>query len=136
MDRLLVELEADGLVRVYTWIGGELPEPAGGAGQRLVWPVDEPALEEIRWYLEDYLRTPFGVYEDAGPRIADRLRSWGQDIFAAVFGSGAARDAYIRLRSRGTPLEIVFRSRSPSYSGNHGNSCTTPIERRRWCWTA
>jgi hypothetical protein len=25
--------------------------------------------EELRWYLEDYLLAPFGVWEDRGPRI-------------------------------------------------------------------
>ena len=38
-------------------------------------------------------------------------------MFSAVFGAGAARDAYVALRSRGGPVEVVFRSESPRWLG-------------------
>jgi hypothetical protein len=66
-DRLLVDVGADGRVSVSTWLDGELPSPASEPVE-LVWPLDAEALEELRWYLEDYLRAPFGAYE--GPRLA------------------------------------------------------------------
>ena len=40
-----------------------------GSPSGLAWPLDEDALEELRWYLEDYLRAPCGVYEDRGRRL-------------------------------------------------------------------
>ena len=52
------------------WLDGELPEPVGDPVE-LAWPLTAEELEDLRWYLEDYLRAPFGVYEDRGPRIAD-----------------------------------------------------------------
>lgn len=108
-----MDVSTDGRVSVSIWLDGELPSPAGEPAA-LVWPLDADALEELRWYLEDYLRAPFGVYEDRGPRVAAQLPAWGQ----AVFGAGPARDAYVRLRSRtGAGVEIVFRSAAPGWLG-------------------
>ena len=109
-DRLFVDLTADGQVSVGTWLEGELPGGAAGEPGALAWPLDADALEELRWYLEDYLRAPFGVYEDRGPGVAARLASWGQAVFGAVFGPGPARDAYQRMRARPAGVQVVFRS--------------------------
>ena len=112
-DRLLVDLDADGLVTVGIWPEGGLPETVSRA--RLEWPLDEVALEDLRWYLEDYLRAPFGVWEDRGPQVQARLAGWGDAVFASVFGFGSARDAYQRARDR--ELELVFRSALPGLLG-------------------
>ena len=109
-DRLFVDLTADGRVSVGTWLEGELPGGAAGEPGALAWPLDADGLEELRWYLEDYLRAPFGVYEDRGPGVAARLPSWGQAVFGAVFGPGPARDAYQRMRARPAGVQVVFRS--------------------------
>jgi tetratricopeptide (TPR) repeat protein len=116
-DRLLVDVSSDGRVSVSIWLTGELPDVAGGPVD-LVWPLDADALEELRWYLEDYLRAPYGVYGERGEQVAARLAGWGQAIFEPVFGrAGAARDAYVRIRARGGPVEIVVRSASPQWLG-------------------
>jgi tetratricopeptide (TPR) repeat protein len=114
-DRLLVELGGDGRVSVGSWLEGDLP----GLGEfsDLVWPLDEDALEDLRWYLEDYLRAPFGVYGERGPKVQARLADWGQAVFSAVFGTGPARDAYVRMRARRAGVEVVFRSASPVLLG-------------------
>jgi hypothetical protein len=59
VDRLLIDLDTGGRVSVSTWLDGELP---GAAGEpiELTWPLDSGELEDLRWYLEDYLRAPFG----------------------------------------------------------------------------
>jgi tetratricopeptide (TPR) repeat protein len=114
-DRLLVDMSPDGRVSVNTWLDGELPQ--AGLTHDLRWPLDGNALEELRWYLEDYLRAPFGVWEDRGPRVEAELAGWGHAVFSAVFGTGAARDAYVRLRARGRPVEVLFRSESPELLG-------------------
>ena len=115
-DRLFVDLTA-GRVSVGTWLEGELPGGAAGEPGALGWPLDADALEELRWYLEDYLRAPFGVYEDRGPGVAARLASWGQAVFGAVFGPGPARDAYQRMRARPAGVQVVFRSASAPLLG-------------------
>ncbi len=113
VDRLLVDLGGDGLVTVGMWPQGGLPETV--SQRRLDWPLNTEALEDLRWYLEDYLRAPFGVWQQRGPRIQAELAGWGQAVFASVFGAGPARDAYQRARDRG--LELVFRSAEPGLLG-------------------
>jgi tetratricopeptide (TPR) repeat protein len=112
-DRLLVDLGGGGRAVVSSWPDGGLPEEVARAP--LAWPLDAPALEDLRWYLEDYLLAPYGVWEDRGPAIAGKLAGWGKEVFASVFGAGPARDAYQRARDRG--LEVVFRSADPGLLG-------------------
>ena len=112
----MVDLAADGRVSVSRWLDGEDPGQASEPFP-LAWPLDAEALEDVRWYLEDYLRAPYGVYGDRGARVAARLRPWGEAIFSALFGSGPARDAYVGMRSRSAGTEIVLRSPSPSLLG-------------------
>jgi CHAT domain len=112
--RLIVDLSGDGTVTVMADGDGELPSATRPVP--LAWPLDDDALEDLRWYLEDYLVAPYGVYEDRGARIAGELDGWGRAAFGAVFGSGPARDAYVRMRVRGA-VEFVFRSDAPSLLG-------------------
>jgi hypothetical protein len=93
-DRLIVDLEADGQVAVSTWPDGGLQEPLSRA--LMTWPLDESAQEDLCWYLGEYLRAPFGVYEDRGPQVQQQIPLWGRQVFDAVFGTGPARDAYQR----------------------------------------
>ena len=79
------------------------------------WPLDANVLEDLRWYLEDYLLAPFGVWEDRGPAVRAKLAGWGEEVFGRVFGAGSARDAYQRARDGG--LEVVFRSAVPGLLG-------------------
>jgi tetratricopeptide (TPR) repeat protein len=109
-DRLVVDLESDGHAKVLSWPDGGIPEEVSRAP--FTWPLDADALEDLRWYLEDYLQAPYGVWEERGPVIRDKLADWGDQVFGSVFGAGKARDMYQRTRDRG--LEIVFRSAEPS----------------------
>ena len=88
-DRLLVDLGGDGQAAVSSWPEGGLPQEVSRAP--LAWPLDADALEDLRWYLEDYLLAPFGVWEDRGPAVQGRLAGWGDQVFGSVFGSGPAR---------------------------------------------
>ncbi len=108
-DRLLVDLGGDGRAGVLSWPDGGLPEEVSRG--MLTWPLDAEALEDLRWYLEDYLSAPFGAWEERGPAVRGKLAKWGELVFGSVFGSGRARDAYQRARDR--RLEVVFRSAEP-----------------------
>ncbi|HXL93554.1 MAG TPA: tetratricopeptide repeat protein [Streptosporangiaceae bacterium] len=108
-ERLLVDLSGDGRAGVMWWPEGESPEEV--SREPLLWPLGKDALEDLRWYLEDYLLAPFGVWEDRGPAIRARLAGWGDRVFGAVFGDGPARRAYWRAQYLG--LEVVFRSADP-----------------------
>ncbi|MFI6501564.1 tetratricopeptide repeat protein [Nonomuraea typhae] len=110
IDRLLVDIDADSRVSVAIWLAGEqFPRPAGQPVE-VAWPLDEQALEDLRWYLEDYLRHPFAVYSDRGTDIAAKLPGWGESVFEAIFGSAPVRAAYATVRARGNPVEVVLQS--------------------------
>jgi tetratricopeptide (TPR) repeat protein len=95
------------------WPEGGLPEEVSRGP--VAWPLDAGAQEDLRWYLEDYLLAPFGVWEDRGPAVRGKLSGWGDQVFRSVFGTGPARDAYQRARAGG--LEVVFRSAEPGLLG-------------------
>ncbi|MFJ9524433.1 tetratricopeptide repeat protein [Streptomyces cyaneofuscatus] len=117
MQRLLVDLRSDGRVQVLSWPAGEqYPRPVGDPVE-LVWPLTDDDLTDLRWYLEQYLEVPTGVYEERGARVAGLLPSWGEQIFTAVFPAGPARDAYVDARAQGGPVEIVFLSSSAQQLG-------------------
>ena len=73
--------------------------------------LDAAMLADLRWYLEDYLLTPYGAWEERGPAVQERLAGWGDAVFGAVFGSGPARLAYERAWERGLP--VMLRSADP-----------------------
>ena len=115
-DRLLVDVSADRRVTVGVQREDELPDVAG-ASFDLAWPLGSEDLAELRWYLEDYLRAPYGADSARGERIAASLDQWGVAVFESVFGEGPARDAYVGARRGGTDLEVVVRSPSPAVLG-------------------
>ena len=112
-DRLVVDLGGDGRAAVQSWPDGGLLKEVAQAP--LVWPMDGDALEDLRWYLEDYLLAPFGVWEEHGPAVQEKLAGWGDKVFASVFGARPARFAYEQARDRG--LEVLFRSAEPGLLG-------------------
>jgi tetratricopeptide (TPR) repeat protein len=112
-DRLVVDLGGDGQATVLSWPEGGLPEEVSESS--LAWPLDGDALEDLRWYLEDYLQAPYGVWEEHGPAVRDKLAGWGEQVFGSVFADGPARFAYERARDRG--LEVLFRSADPGLLG-------------------
>ena len=132
-DRLIVDLFGDGRVGVSRQLHGEVAPTPGPDPVELVVPLSEKDLGELAWYLERYLVAPFGVYEDRGPEIADRLVGWGEALFGSVFGGGGARDAYrsVRDRDRGVGLEIDIRSDDPGLLGLPWELMVDPERSRR-----
>ncbi|MEV0379178.1 tetratricopeptide repeat protein [Nonomuraea sp. NPDC050643] len=110
IDRLLVDVADGGWLSLSVLLAGEsLPQPVGEPVQ-VALPLGRDALEDLRWYLEDYLRHPYAVYSDRGSRVAARLPEWGEALFRAVFGPAEARAAHAAVRARGNQVELVFRS--------------------------
>jgi tetratricopeptide (TPR) repeat protein len=114
--RLLVDLADDGRVLITSY-RNEFPNGEAGDPYAMAWPLDADALEELRWYLEDYLRVPFGVYESRGAETATQLRSWGEAIFGAVFGLDPTRDSYQRIGASTNELQVLFCSGSSKWLG-------------------
>ncbi|MCB5165024.1 tetratricopeptide repeat protein [Streptomyces bambusae] len=106
--------------RVWVTLSGPgnagAPSVRAGDGVPLRWSLSAQEAEELRWYLEDYLDSPYGVYEERGARVAAALRGWGEAAFSALVGPGAGREAFRRVRNRasaaGQGLEVVIRSES------------------------
>ena len=111
-DRLFLDLSAEGEVQIGFQRHGEMTPSPVGDPVGLVSPFADDVLGELRWYLEDYLQAPFGVYEERGPAIAAQLQGWGEALFSAVFESGPARDAYVRMLDRDVGRELYVRSES------------------------
>lgn len=130
VDQLIVDLAVPGNVSVSVSHRGTL-QPSVLAEQEFSWPLSEDDHEDLRWYLEEYLSAPFGVYEERGARVAAALGDWGHSVFASVFGSGAARDLYLEMRTRGD-VELVFRSSSPSLLGLPWELMADPGGPGRW----
>lgn len=110
-DRLVVDLDP-GHASASAWLDGD-ELPGSGPVFELAVPLGDDVLEELRWYLEDYLILPSGVYGERGQRVQNRLAEWGADMFRAVFGSGPARDAYMQVCRSMSDTKLVFRSSSP-----------------------
>ncbi|MBE9127012.1 MULTISPECIES: hypothetical protein [unclassified Coleofasciculus] len=48
---------------------------------------DEQPLAQLRWYLEDYLRSPYGIFPDKAAKIEQKFQDWGEQLFELVFRS-------------------------------------------------
>lgn len=48
---------------------------------------DEEKLTDLRWYLEEYLTFPYGIFPDNAAKIEQQLQQWGQELFELVFRS-------------------------------------------------
>ncbi|WP_141578994.1 tetratricopeptide repeat protein [Actinomadura sp. WMMA1423] len=109
-DRLLIKIRDQGRVSVAVWWQGvDQPETAV-EDIEMVWPLDAEDIEDLRWYLEDYLRHPYAVYSDRGRAVAAEIPRWGESIFRAVFGDGPALAAYAAVRASGNRPELVIES--------------------------
>jgi tetratricopeptide (TPR) repeat protein len=104
------------MAAITAWRAGS-GQPEASVGQELMWPLGDDDHEDLRWYLEEYLTVPFGVYGQRGPQIEAKLGKWGEEIFTALFPPGPARDTYLRTTSDGQVATIVFRSRTAELLG-------------------
>ncbi|MCP4110146.1 MAG: CHAT domain-containing protein, partial [Desulfobacteraceae bacterium] len=66
-------------------------------------PIDKKQIDELRWYLEDYLKWPVGPPVKRAARIEKKLHKWGKSLFDEVF---ADKEAYgIWLQFRTSPID-------------------------------
>lgn len=115
-DRLVLEEGKDGHLRVSFQRGG-MSVAEAQTEITFASPLDAAVLEDLRWYLEDYLIAPYAVYEARGQAIADRLDALGERLFAAVFSDQGARDAYTAAMQSGNGARIALSGHTPSFLG-------------------
>lgn len=52
-------------------------------------PFNEQVLQDLRWYLEEYLSYPYGIASERSDRIEQQLQKWGEALFQLVFPRGS-----------------------------------------------
>jgi tetratricopeptide (TPR) repeat protein len=81
------------------------------------YPFEPETLEKLRWYLEDYLRYPYGIYPEEAVKIEQQFQVWGQILFELTFCS--CKEAWELFRnavSKGLEqCEIVIVSDNPTF---------------------
>ncbi len=78
-------------------------------------------LEKIRWYLEDFLGTPFAVWEEQGTSIEELLPEWGQRLFECIFHDSRMLHIYKRILDGGPRLNFGFSPILLGFWACHGN---------------
>lgn len=101
--------------------GAELQARLAGAGiQDAAWraikaPLAAEELEDLRWYVEDFMRLPVGGYRVRATRVEQLLASAGQRLFRATFSDADAGRALDRvLGSSDSWLEISAEAGTPA----------------------
>jgi hypothetical protein len=113
--RLIVQ-ESGGELE-FRFATGEIDDRRFPGEQAFSPPLTTEELEDLRWYVEDYLRAPYAVWEDRGQAVADRLDGYGHKLFDSLFGLGKpGRDAFVHAEGQGD-YEIWLRSDDPGFLG-------------------
>jgi hypothetical protein len=77
---------------------------------------NQQALTDLRWYLEEYLRFPYGLASDNAAKIEQKLQNWGEQLFELVFRSSEkAREFFQAATYDGLHnCELVITSDDPT----------------------
>jgi tetratricopeptide (TPR) repeat protein len=114
MDANLILAELpDGRLRVDLEASGSDGAPETSEAFAFASPLSEAHMEQLRWYLEEYLRTPYGPYDETGQHIRHEVSRWGGELFSSVFGpEKPSHSLYLRARECHAKLTIVSASAS------------------------
>ena len=87
----------------------ELPSP-----QEVRVAGDKKLLDELKWYLENYLELPLGAYCETAEQVLKALKDWGRECFDKLFYGGNARDWFQNARQGGLEnLRLKISSNDP-----------------------
>ncbi|WP_049559031.1 tetratricopeptide repeat protein [Limnoraphis robusta] len=81
------------------------------------YPFEPETLEKLRWYLEDYLRYPYGIYPEEAVNIEQQFQVWGEKLFELTFCScNEAWELFQNAVSQGLEqCQIVIVSDNPTF---------------------
>jgi tetratricopeptide (TPR) repeat protein len=71
-------------------------------------PLGVIEAEDLRWYLEEYLLWPIGVFKERAKRIENQLPRWGQDLYESALGQPFAQEALSAWQQAGIDGERRF----------------------------
>jgi tetratricopeptide (TPR) repeat protein len=114
MARNCLRINHEGDSIQLSWQRGHSnPRPAPSV--TFTHPFDEQALADLRWYLEEYLRFPYGIFPDNAAKIEQKFQDWGEQLFELVFRSSEqARQFFQAATYEGlNQCELVITSDSP-----------------------
>lgn len=114
MARNCLRINHEGDSIQLSWQRGHSnPRPAPSV--TFTHPFDEQALADLRWYLEEYLRFPYGLAPDNAAKIEQKFQDWGEQLFELVFRSSEqARQFFQAATYEGlNQCELVITSDSP-----------------------
>ena len=114
MRRNCLRINHEGDSIQLSWQRGQAnPRPAPSV--TFTHPFDEQALADLRWYLEEYLRFPYGIFPDNAAKIEQKFQDWGEQLFELVFRSSEkAREFFQAATYEGLhQCELVITSDSP-----------------------
>jgi tetratricopeptide (TPR) repeat protein len=81
------------------------------AKSRFVFALSTPDEEDLRWYLEDYLRYPFDPAPAIAARIEQRIAEIGRELFRHIFESSRdAQHLWYQLQDRLDAVRIEIAS--------------------------
>lgn len=114
MRRNCLRINHEGDSIQLSWQRGQAnPRPAPSV--TFTHPFDKQALADLRWYLEEYLRFPYGLATDNAAKIEQKFQDWGEQLFELVFRSSEqARQFFQAATYEGlNQCELVITSDSP-----------------------
>lgn len=114
MARNWLRINHEGDAIQLSWQRGQSnPRPAPSV--RFTHPFDEQALADLRWYLEEYLRFPYGLAADNAAKIEQKFQDWGEQLFELVFRSSEkTREFFQAATYEGlNQCELVITSDNP-----------------------
>ncbi len=81
-----------------------------------IHPFDEKILEELCWYLEEYLQFPYGIEPQKAKQIENKFQDLGQKLYELVFLSNEKAREFFQeaTRERLEFCEIAISSEDPA----------------------
>ncbi|MBO0614251.1 tetratricopeptide repeat protein [Thiothrix fructosivorans] len=75
---------------------------------RFTAPIGQIEQDELRWYLEDYLHWPVGLFRDRAQRTEAQLPQWGAKLSAAVLDKPECQAVKAAWHNTRTESERLF----------------------------
>jgi hypothetical protein len=95
-------------------------------------PFDEQAFVDLRWYLEEYLRYPYGIFPENAAKIESKLQGWGEQLFELVFRSNEQTRQFFQAATYEglNNCELVVTSDNPEVLNFPWELLYSPIDRQ------
>ncbi|WP_420629084.1 tetratricopeptide repeat protein [Candidatus Leptofilum sp.] len=87
--RLIIDRQKDDYTAKWVDANGPLSDSFP-----LVLPMNSDNVEELRWYLEEFMQFPLGGERTKAAAVERKLKTWGEALFNALFGTVEGTHVY------------------------------------------